>query len=182
MKLSWFNGMRGIAALALLLGAAPTHAQAPQDAATREAAAEPTVVAVRIVKEDGQVLSEAPNRITVESGKPLDRVRVAESLRALYRTGTYLDLRAVVMRVTGGVRLDFVAKENLFFNQVHIAGLVAPPSDSSAAAAMQLTLGQTYLRAAVDEALERLKETLREEGLYLAELSAEEVPHVETHE
>src|SRR5229473_8564263 len=47
---------------------------------------------------------------------------------------------------------------------------------------MQLTLGQTYRKSAVTEALERLKETLREEGLYLAEVSAEGLPHAETHE
>ena len=47
---------------------------------------------------------------------------------------------------------------------------------------MQLTLGQTFRRAAVDEALERLRETLREEGLYRAEVSAEEIPHPETHQ
>src|SRR6267143_958584 len=47
---------------------------------------------------------------------------------------------------------------------------------------MQLTLGQPYRKSAVTEALERLKETLREEGLYLAEVSAEELPHAETHE
>src|SRR6266850_1781739 len=182
MKLGWANGLRGIAALALLTGAALTRAQAPPNAATANAAAKPKVVAVRIIKEDGTVLSEAPVGISVETGKALDRGKVAESMRGLYRTGNYSDLRAVAVAVEGGVRLDFVARENLFFNQVRIEGLIAPPSDSSAAAAMQLTLGQTYRKSAVTEALERLKETLREEGLYRAELSAEELPHAETHE
>ena len=75
-----------------------------------------------------------------------------------------------------------MARENLFFNQVRIEGLTAPPSDASAAAAMQLTLGQTYRQAAVTEALERLRETLRDEGLYQAEVSAETAPHAETHQ
>jgi len=47
---------------------------------------------------------------------------------------------------------------------------------------MQIGLGQTYRRVTVDEALERLRETLREEGLYRAEVSAETVPHAETHQ
>jgi outer membrane protein insertion porin family len=118
----------------------------------------------------------------MEAGKALDREKVAESMRGLYRTGNFSDLRAVAVPVEGGVRLDFVARENLFFNQVRIEGLTAPPSDASAAAAMQLTLGQTYRQSAVNEALERLKETLRDEGLYRAEVSAEELPHAETHE
>ena len=138
MKLSRASGLRGIVALALLTGAAPRHAQAAQEAE------KPTVVAIRIVKEDGQVLSESPSGITLETGKPVDREKIAESLRALYRTGDYGDLRAVLTPVSGGVRLDFVARENLFFNQVRIEGLIAPPSDASAAAAMQLALGQTY--------------------------------------
>src|SRR6266436_1673583 len=182
MKLGWANGLRGIAALALLTGAALTRAQAPQGSVAANAAAEPKVVAVRIVKEDGTVLSEAPAGIAVETGKALDRGKVAESMRALYRTGNYSDLRAVAVPAEGGIQVDFVARENLFFNQVRIEGLSAPPSDSSAAAAMQLTLGQTYRKSAVTEALERLRETLRDEGLYRAELSAEEVPHAETHE
>jgi len=112
----------------------------------------------------------------------MDRERVAESLRALYRTGDYADLRAVLTPEADGARLDFVVRENLFFNQVRIEGLSAPPSEASAAAAMQIALGQTYRRATVDEALERLRETLREEGLYQAEVSAETVPHPETHQ
>ena len=101
-------------------------------------------------------------------GKPLERAKVAQSLRLLYRTGDYADMRAAIATVEGGSRLDFVVRENLFFNQVLIEGLVAPPSDASAAAATQLNLGQPYRKELVDEALERLRETLRQEGLYTA--------------
>src|SRR3989442_7748245 len=181
MKSGWANGLlRGIFALVLLTGAAPTRAQAPQGTSgTGVAEEEPRIVAIRIVREDGQVLSDSPSGIAVEIGKTLDRGKIAESLRTLYRTGDYADLRAVVTPVADGVRLDFVVRENLFFNQIRIEGLTAPPSDSSAAAAMQLALGQTYRRAAVDEALEKRRKTLREGGLYQAEVSAGKVPHAE---
>jgi outer membrane protein insertion porin family len=183
MKLSWANGLRGTVALALLTGAAMTRAQTPQDASFPAVAnEEPKIVAIHILKQDGQVLSDSPSGIAVETGKALDRKKIADSLRALYRTGDYQDLQAVVTPVADGVRLDFVVRENLFFNQVRIEGLAAPPSDASAAAAMQLALGQTYRKAAVDEALERLRETLKEEGLYRAEVFAETVPHAEMHQ
>jgi outer membrane protein insertion porin family len=183
MKSRRANGLRGIVVLALLIGAAPTHAQRPPDgSAAGIAKEEPKILAIRIVKEDGEVLSNAPSGIAVETGKPLDRGKVAESLRALYRTGDYADLRAVVTPEADGARLEFIVRENLFFNQVRIEGLSAPPSEASAAAAMQIALGQTYRRTTVDEALERLRETLREEGLYHAEISAETVPHAETHQ
>src|SRR5437879_3084352 len=183
MKSGWANGWRGIFALALLTGAASTRAQAPPGGSVTAAVEEePKIVAIRMVKEDGQELSNTLSGIAVETGKTLDPGKIADSLRALYRTGDYADLRAVVTPVADGVRLDFVVRENLFINQVRIAGLTAPPSDASAAAAMQLTVGQTYRQAAVSEALERLRETLREEGLYQAEVSAETVPHAETHQ
>src|SRR5467141_746466 len=183
MKSSWTIGLRGIAAFALLMGAAAARGQTPQDPPVASTAKEePRILAIRIVKEDGQVWSQSPSGIAVETGKALDREKIAQSLRALCRTGDYADLRAVVTPVTDGVRLDFVVRENLFFNRVRIEGLTAPPSDSSAAAAMQLALGQTYRRTVLDEALDRLRETRREEGLYQAEVSAETVPHEETHQ
>jgi outer membrane protein insertion porin family len=183
MKLRRANGWRGVVALALLSGAVPARAQTPQDASPAGVEKEePKIAAIRIVKEDGQVLSEAPSGIAVESGKPLDRRKLAESLRTLYRTGEYADIKAVTAPITDGVRLDFVVRENLFFNEVRIEGLTPPPSQASAAAAMQIALGQTFRQATLNEALDRLRETLREEGLYQAEVSAETVPHPETHQ
>jgi len=47
---------------------------------------------------------------------------------------------------------------------------------------MQLSLGQTYHPQDVKEAVERLRDALREEGLYRAKISTEERPHPETHQ
>ena len=182
MKSGWANGLRGILALALLTGAATARAQTPQSVPLVATSEEPVVVATRIVTDDRRVLSETVTGINVEIGKPLDRAKVAQGLRVLYRTGNYSDLRAAITPVSGGIRLDFVARESLFFNQVLIEGLVAPPSDASAVAATQLNLGQSYRSDFVDEALERLRETLRQEGLYTAVVTVETVPHVETHQ
>src|ERR1700724_2230646 len=183
MKSGWANGLRGIIVLALLSGAAATHAQTPQsNSPASEPAEQSVVVATRVVSEDGSVLSEPVKGINVEVGKSLDRTKVAESLRLLYKTGDYSDLRAVIVPVPGGIRLDFVARENLFFNQVLIDGLTPPPSEASAIAATQLNLGQTYRAELVEEAAERLRDTLRQEGLYTAEIKTETVPHPQTHE
>jgi outer membrane protein assembly factor BamA len=153
-------------------------AATPQNA---DNAAKP-VVAVRIVTEDGRVLSEAPAGLAVSIGKPVDREQIAESLRALYRTGDYGDVRAVSTPIDSGVRIDFVVREQLFFNQVILHGLVSPPSEASAIAAVQLPLGEPYQADAVNEGLERLRELLREEGLYAAKVSAQTVPHPQEHQ
>jgi len=120
MKAHCEQGLRKIVAAALLIGAAQGYAQAQQGtpagqvstaAAQTTASAAETVVAVRIVTEDGRVLSEAPAGLPISIGKPLDREQVAESIRTLYRTGDYADLRAIATRVDGGVRIDFVAEQ-----------------------------------------------------------------------
>jgi outer membrane protein assembly factor BamA len=182
MKSSWGRRWGGIVVFTLLFGAAKSPAQAQAEAQAGARAAEAPVAAVRIVTEDGRVLSESPAGLAVEIGKPLDREQVARSLRALYGLGDYADLKAVVTRVGSGVRLDFVVRESLFFNQIRIEGLTPPPTDSSAAAAMQLTLGRPFRQEDVDEGLTHLRDVLRDEGLYTAEVSSENEPHQETHQ
>jgi len=170
-------------AVVLLSAVARTCGQTPLQAEpVSSPVVEPApIVAVRIVNEEGRVLKDAPSGLAIAIGKPLDRDRVARSIRTLYATGDYADLRAVITPVGSGVRLDFVVRENLFFNQVIVEGLTAPPTDSSAAAAMQLTLGKPFRQALVDEGLERLRDVLREEGLYTAKVFAENHPHPEKH-
>jgi outer membrane protein insertion porin family len=182
MKSSWGRRWGGIVVFALLFGAAKSQAQAQAETPAGASAAEAPVVAVRIVTEDGRVLSESPAGLAVEIGKPLDREQVARSLRALYGLGDYADLKALVTPVGSGVRLDFVVRESLFFNKIWIEGLTAPPTDSSAAAAMQLTLGRPFRQEDVDEGLAHLRDVLRDEGLYTAEVSAENEPHPRTHQ
>ena len=150
--MGWPNKVGGTIALALLTAVPPACPQAPSQreiASDTLAVEQQKVVEIRVVREDGQVLPK-PINLSVEIGKPLDREKVAENLRALYRTGDYANLKAVVTPEAEGVRLDFVVRENLFFNRVRIEGLVAPPSESSAAAAMQIGLGQTYRKTIVD--------------------------------
>ena len=161
MKSGWDNGLRSLLLLGLLMGARIAFAQTTPTEKT-VSPTNPTVVAVRILREDGSSLGALPAQSPVEIGKPLDTEQVAASIRLLYQTGVYADLRAVTYPEAGGVRLDFVAQENLFINQVIIEGVIAPPSESSAAAAMQLSLGQTYRKADIDDAVARLKDALRE--------------------
>ncbi|GAC1702033.1 MAG: outer membrane protein assembly factor BamA [Candidatus Acidiferrum sp.] len=182
MKWPGANGVRGVLLAALLSTALLARAQAPNQILPAVASAEPNVTEVRLVTSAGTVLPKLPAALPIEVGKPLNRASVAQSLRILFQTGDYSDIRAVTTPAAGGLRLDFVVSESLFFNQVLIEGLVSPPSDASAAAAMQLNLGQPYHRDALDEALSRLREALREEGLYGAEVTAETIPHAETHQ
>jgi outer membrane protein insertion porin family len=175
MRADCVRRLGGAVLAAFLCGGVPASLWPQQVAAQNPPAAEdaPAVISVRLVTTDGQVLNTGSAAITVELGKPLDRAQVSASLKALYRTGNYSNIRAVSERVNQGIRLDFIVQENLFFNQVILLGLKSPPSDASAAAAMQLTLGDVYRKQTLDDAIERLKTRLQEEGFYSAKVDAE---------
>jgi len=176
MNLTCAKVWRGLAIAALLMGGAA------RQIAAQQTLSEPNLVGVRIVREDGTVLKDAPAGLAVEVGKPLDRTQVAASLRTLYKSGDYANLRAETVPVEGGVRLDFVTEENLYFNRVILRGLIEPPSEASAAAAMQIQLGDVYRKEKLDAAVLRLQDILHEEGLYQAKVTTEVQASAETHQ
>src|SRR5215831_2074617 len=181
MKCCWSNGLRAITFLAITLGGKCALAQVgEQTPAVHDTLAK--LAAVRVVSEDGKVLLSEPPGLAVHAGQPLQPREVAASIRTLYQTGDYADIRAVTYPEGDAIRLDFVARENLYFSQILINGLKPPPTEASAVASMQLSLGQTYRENDVRDAIDRLKETLRDEGLYQAKVKAAERPHPETHQ
>src|SRR5260221_4466325 len=181
MKCRWNNGLQAILLLGLALGGARSHAQTSSESQAGKPA-EPRLTSVRAVTEDGKVLQAQLQALPVQVGQPLHLDQVAASIRILYQSGDYADLRAVVYPEGDGARLDFIARENLYFNQILIKGLTPPPTEASAVAAMQLSLGQTYHEQDVKDAVERLRDALREEGLYRAKISVQERPFPETHQ
>lgn len=176
MKRTWAKGLRRWLVVALLVegGAWPCLGQATTD--------EPIVVSVRVIRQDGTLIKDSPVGLAAETGKPLNRAQVASSLRTLYKSGDYANLRAETTAVEGGVRLDFVAEENLYFNQLVLQGLTEPPSDASAAAAMQIQLGDVYRKEKLDAAVLRLRDILQDEGLYQAKVTTEVLANETTHQ
>src|SRR6476659_6343646 len=99
MKASRANGLRGKVMLALLFGGAHASAQsqpapqstsatAPQATPSTSATAQepsaqgaPVVADFRVVTDSGKVLPDASAALPIQVGKPLDRARIAESLR-----------------------------------------------------------------------------------------------------
>ena len=181
MNFCWANRLRGLALLILLWGGQPACAQ---EAAKAKPVAEaaPIVREVRIVKQDGTVLKKNPPGISVPVGEPLNREQVAQSIHTLYKTGDFANITAQMAPQADGVGLDFVVQENLFINRVVILGLKPPPSEASASGAMGLSLGQTYREGDMREALSRLSDTLRDEGLYEAKVTADKQANPQTHQ
>jgi Outer membrane protein/protective antigen OMA87 len=169
---------------ALLCGGVPANLCGQQAAAPAPVAEQSSLLVTesRVVTTEGRILRIAGNPISLEIGKPLDPAQVAASLKALYRSGKFSDIRAVSRKEGGGVGIDFVVRENLFFNQLILLGLKPPPTEASAAAAMQITLGDVFRKETLEDALERLRTRMREEGFYNAKLDAELRPHPAEHQ
>jgi len=182
MKLRWTDALQTLVLLMPLLGGGAVCAQAPSGENKAVTLPMGPVQEVRVVDEKGKVLSTNPKGIAEKLGQPLNRDDVSSTIRSLYRTGDYAEIKAVAEPVPNGVRLDFVVRQNIYINRVVIQGLKPPPSEASASGALQLSLGQTYRTGLLEEAVTRLKETLQQDGLYEAKVTVKEEPHPETRQ
>jgi outer membrane protein insertion porin family len=140
----------------------------------------PRVTAIRVVAESGAVLEENPAGLTLQPGQTYSLDAERDSLRELYRTGRYADVRAVLTPVDGGARLDYIVRQNLFISQVHVTGLREPPSEPLAVASLRLALGEPFRQSDLNDALDRLRQTLQDEGFYQPQLAVQLTPHPET--
>jgi outer membrane protein insertion porin family len=140
----------------------------------------PHVVAVRVVAESGAVLEQDPPKLTLQPGEPFSMEAESASLRELFRSGRYADLRAELADVPGGVRLDFVVRQNFYINRVQIEGLREPPGEALALSALRLNVGEPFRAGDVKEGLDRLQQTLEDDGQYQAKLDYATTPHPDT--
>ena len=137
---------------------------------------------IRIVDEHGANVTVKSLALKVAVGKPFDFGEERESLRTLYRTGDFVDIRVAASPEGDGVRVDFIVRRNFYNNVVRIDGLKEPPTDPAALAALRLNLGEPFRESALREAINRLQDLLRTDGLYLAKITWELGPHDDTRQ
>ena len=152
----------------------------PVAAQNRISGEPPRVVAVRVVTESGTVLEQNPPQLTIQPGQPFSMETEGASLRELFRSGTYADLRAELTDVPGGVRLDYVVRQNFYINRVQIDGLREPPGEGLALSALRLKVGEIVRDCYMKEAVDRLRQTLEDDGEYQAKVEYETTPHPDT--
>ncbi|HLJ24138.1 MAG TPA: POTRA domain-containing protein [Candidatus Acidoferrales bacterium] len=157
-----------------MLCAASLAAQSAPSSAT------PRVVEVRVVTESGGVLEQNPAKLTAQPGQLFSVDAESSSLRQLFRSGLYADVRAELTDVYGGVRLDFVVRQNFYINRVQIEGLREPPGEALALSALRLGVGETYREIDMKDALDRLRQTLEDDGQYQAKVDYVTTPHPDT--
>ena len=171
---------RLIARFAVWLSAFCWFCACPAAAQNNPAGEPPQVVAVRVVTEAGSVLEQNPPQLTIQPAQPFSMEAESASLRELFHSGRYADLRAELTDVPGGVRLDFIVRQNFFINRVQIQGLREPPGEALALSSLRLNVGETFRESDMKDAVDRLRQTLEDDGQYQAMITYETNPHPDT--
>ncbi|MGH9702870.1 MAG: POTRA domain-containing protein [Candidatus Acidiferrales bacterium] len=140
------------------------------------------VAEIRVLDEYGKPVTTHLPTIAIATGQPFNIEAERQSLKQLYRTGDFSDVRTEVSSTPDGLRVDFIVTRNYFNNLVLLDGLKGPPSEALALAALRLQLGETYRDSAMREAISRLQTTLTEDGLYQAKIKAVPAPFPETRQ
>src|SRR5271155_5896406 len=100
-----------------------------------------TVAEIRVVDDAGNQLPGPIPSLPLEIGKPFDFGVERESVRVLYRTGDFADIRVTATSLAQGLRVDFIVQRNFYNNVVRVEGLKEPPTEAAALASMRLALG-----------------------------------------
>ncbi|MGE0406351.1 MAG: POTRA domain-containing protein, partial [Candidatus Korobacteraceae bacterium] len=121
--------------------------------------------------------------LALQPGERLNRVKLGESLRALYATGHFANLQVEAERQgETGVALVYRATPNYFVGRVSATGAPGPPTNAQLADAARLHLGEVYTRGSADRGLELMKDVLRENGYYQPVITVEERRDPSTHQ
>ncbi len=140
------------------------------------------VAEIHIVDEAGKPISGELPALPLKPGELFDFAAERASLRELYLTGDYSDIRVTAAAEADGLRVEFIVRRNYFNNVVRIEGLKEPPTEPAALAALRLSLGEPFRESALREAIVRLQDALRAEGLYLSKVNWDLLPHEDTRQ
>jgi outer membrane protein assembly complex protein YaeT len=109
-------------------------------------------------------LQPLPGHLGQEVGAPLDREKVAESLRTLFATGLFASIEAHVSRRGDGVNLMFQGKPREFIGTVNVDGAKGATINAQLVAASRLTAGTRFTQTRLDAAIARMRQTLADNG------------------
>ena len=141
------------------------------------------VLDIRLSCENAQLaMSDFPDVVSQEVGQPLDASKIAASLRKLYATGRFTDLRAEAEPGQGGVHLLFVGRAQFFVGMVQVEGSPSALEPRILLTSARLRLGQPVSDDDLAAAQRHISETLASNGYHRAILRYRLVPDPATQE
>jgi outer membrane protein assembly complex protein YaeT len=109
--------------------------------------------------------------VTQQKGEPLDPGKLSESLKRLYATGRFTELRAEGVPEGDGVSISFVASAQYFIGLVTAEGSTGPLETRALVTASRLRLGQPLTDDDLSAAQKRLTNLLVSNGYYQSRIS-----------
>lgn len=105
--------------------------------------------------------------IPLKDGDILTSQKLHNSLQALYTTGRFASIAVAATRTSQGqLALTFITVPNFFIGSITVTGEPKPPSASQLANATKLELGQLFDKSAINQAVDRMKNVLEDNGYY----------------
>jgi outer membrane protein assembly complex protein YaeT len=116
-------------------------------------------------------LQSFPGAVTQQVGEPLDSAKVSESIKRLYATGRFSELRAEGTPEGKGVSLIFVARAQYFIGIVAAEGHPGPIEARALVTATRLHLGRPLTDDDLNAAHKRLSDLLVASGYYQSRIT-----------
>ena len=131
---------------------------------------------------DGLTLRDFPGVVSQEAGHPLDPSKIAASLKKLYATGRFNELRAEAEPGAGGVHLLFIGRARHFIGVVQVEGTPSTLEPRVLLTASRLRLGQAVSDDILITARQHLVEMLASNGYGRATVRYRLLPDPATQE
>ena len=131
-----------------------------------------------------QPLTEAQRhaQLPFRTGSTFHERELRNAIQNLFATGRFADLAVDAEKTSGGVALRFLTQNAYFVGHVEISGVPQPPNSGQLMSATKLRLGMPFVEADKNQAVESLKNLLRQNGFYHADVTANVEPRPSTEE
>ena len=140
------------------------------------------VLDVRLSCNARLAITDFPGVVSQEVGQPLEASKIAASLKKLYATGRFTELRAEAESGQGGVHLLFVGRAQYFIGVVQVEGAPNPIGPRVLVTSTRLRLGQPVSDDDLAAAQRHISETLASNGYYRPILKYRLLPDPATQE
>ncbi|MFL6463739.1 MAG: hypothetical protein ACJ73N_04945, partial [Bryobacteraceae bacterium] len=151
---------------AIAVCASAQHPSPVQDASRSEGL---RIAAIQF-RPENQPLSEEElgQRLPFTIGSEFHEGELRQAIQNLFASGRYADLAVDAAEVDGKLVLRFLTRPAYFVGRVLVSGVKAPPSASQMIDVARLHLGTNYADSQRVQAMESIRDLLRQNGFYRA--------------
>ena len=126
------------------------------------------VLDIRLSCDAHLAMADFPGVVTQEVGQSLDPSKISDSLKKLFATGRFTELRAEAQPGQGGVHVIFVGRAQYFVGVVQVEGTPSTLEPRTLLTSTRLRLGQPISNDVLIAAQRHISELLVSNGYYRA--------------